>query len=442
MKELLLILLCLPMIGFGQEFLYGDDWNGAEEGVDFQITNSGDYILLGTTEYYGNGLKDIYLVKTDASGTVLWEKTYGGSNEEEGSALEITNDNGYILVGSTMSFASGVVDVFLIKTNSSGDSLWSKTFTGISNPSFHNFSLKGYDVKQTSDDGYLISGSYAAMPVGGGNNDYKLLLIKTDSTGTEQWRKLYDGETAYDLHLSNNGNFVLTGYTTDAELILMKINSTGDTLWSKNYGGVFGTGSTDWAFGYSVETTTDGGFILCGLGCAYSLNPTRGIIILKTDSLGNQEWYKFYTDNNDARSYSIQQTLDGGYIVVGEKLIGSFGAHFDLYLVKIDNLGNKQWTKTFGDSYHDRGYSVKQLMNGSYVMFGFNIYTSLNHRNAYLIMTDSQGNITSTFNIPINPNRELEKVVDILGRDINPKKNKPFIEIYNDGTVEKRIIIE
>jgi hypothetical protein len=440
MKKLLLLLLCVPLIGFGQEFLYGDDWNGAEVGVDFQITNSGDYILLGTTEYYGNGLKDIYLVKIDANGTVLWERTYGGSDQDEGFAVEVTNDNGYILVGSTMSFASGSVDVILIKTGFYGDSLWSKTFTGISNPSFHNFSLKGYDVKQTSDDGYLISGSYAAMPVGGGNNDYKLFLIKTDSNGTEQWRKLYDGETAYDLHLSNNGNFVLTGYTIDAELILMKINSIGDSIWSKNYGSVFGTGSSDFAFGYSIETTTDGGFILCGLGCAYSLNPIYGMIILKTDSLGNEEWYKFYTDG-DGRAYSIQQTLDGGYIVVGEKSTNS-PSSYDLYLVKMDNLGNIQWEKTFGGSYHDKGFSVQQLMNGSYVMFGLNTYTSLNHRNAYLIMTDDQGNISSTFNIPINPNRELEKVVDILGKDINPVKNKPFIEIYNDGTVEKKIIIE
>ena len=104
----------------------------------------------------------------------------------------------------------------------------------------------------------------------------------------------------------------------------------------------------------------------------------------------------------------------------------------------------QSWEKVFGGSDHDEGYSVQQTTDGGYIVCatltglsnGFGGYDIL------LIKTDGNGNITSDFTIPINSNKELEKVVDILGRDINPEKKKPFIEIYNDGTVEKKIIIE
>ena len=94
------------------------------------------------------------------------------------------------------------------------------------------------------------------------------------------------------------------------------------------------------------------------------------------------------------------------------------------------------WETTFGGTVHDLGNSVQQTTDGGYIITG---NTNLN---VYLIKTDGNGNVTSEFTIPLNSNRKLQKVVDILGRDVNPKKNKTFIEIYNDGTLEKKIIIE
>ena len=99
------------------------------------------------------------------------------------------------------------------------------------------------------------------------------------------------------------------------------------------------------------------------------------------------------------------------------------------------------WETTFGGTDGDRGRSVQQTTDGGYIITGYTESFG-NGGDLYLIKTDGNGNITSEYTIPVNSNRELEKVIDILGRDINPKKNKPFIEIYNDGTLEKKIIIE
>ena len=164
------------------------------------------------------------------------------------------------------------------------------------------------------------------------------------------------------------------------------------------------------------------------------------LILLCLPFIGfGQGWEQTYGETDYDFGYSVQQTNDGGYIITG--ISESYGSgDNDVYLIKTDGNGLEQWTKTFGGTNDDRGRDVQQTVDGGYIICG---ETRANgDPNVYLIKTDANGNITSEFTIPINSNRELEKVVDVLGRDINPEKNKPFIEIYNDGTVEKKIIIE
>ena len=107
-----------------------------------------------------------------------------------------------------------------------------------------------------------------------------------------------------------------------------------------------------------------------------------------------------------------------------------------IYLIKIDGNGTQQWTRMFGDTCYNYGFSAQQTIDGGYIICGSS------DDNIYLIKTDSQGNVSSTFDIPINPNRKLEKTVDMLGKETKPQTNIPFIEIYDDGTVEKRITID
>ncbi|MDC0028982.1 hypothetical protein OAJ32_00565, partial [bacterium] len=161
-----------------------------------------------------------------------------------------------------------------------------------------------------------------------------------------------------------------------------------------------------------------------------------------TDDNGDSLWTKTFGGSNDDVGQSIQQTNDGGYIITGSTQ--SFGnGSYDVWLIKTDGNGDSLWTKTFGGTDNDVSYSVQQTTDGGYILTGETNSFGNGSGDIYLIKTDGNGNITSTFNIP-NPssNRKLEKVVDILGRETKTQTNTPFIEIYDNGSTEKKIVVE
>ena len=166
------------------------------------------------------------------------------------------------------------------------------------------------------------------------------------------------------------------------------------------------------------------------------------LILLCLPMIGfGQGWTKTFGGIGNDEGYSVQQNTDGGYIVCGRTK--SFGNGWsDIYLIKTDGNGDSLWAKTFGGSSSDYGYSVQQTTDGGYIITGSTLSFGNAGGDVYLIKTDGNGNITSTFNIPISSNRKLKKAIDLLGKETKPQTNIPFIEIYDDGTVEKRIVIE
>jgi len=435
MKKLLLVLIALPMIGLGQQ-TWEKTFGGAgdDEAWSVQQTTDGGYIIIGTTDSSGvTSTSDIYLIKTDGNGDSLWTKTFGGTGEDRGRSVQQTTDGGYIIAGSTESFGNGNWDSYILKTDGNGDSLWAKSVVG------HSVS----SVQQTTDGGYIITG----MTISFGNGSSDAYLIKTDSNGDSLWTKTFGGTGAgFSVQQTTDGGYIITGWIegTDSlsfwDVYLIKTDGNGDSLWTKTFG------ETGGFFGQSVQQTTDGGYIITGSKNLWQGGTDKDVYLIKTDSNGDSLWTKTFGGTNFDDGYSVQQTQDGGYIITG--CTYSFGnGGFDVYLIKTDGNGVEQWSKTFGGSLQDWGYSVQQTTDGGYIITGYTDVDSSSFGNGnydvYLIKTDGNGNVSSTFNIPIsNPNRKLQKIVDILGRDINPEKNKPFIEIYNDGTVEKKIIIE
>jgi hypothetical protein len=245
---------------------------GEDYGLSVQQTSDGGYIIAGSTQSYGAGSFDVWLIKADSSGNMAWNRTFGGSGNDKGSSVQQTSDGGYVIAGSTTSYGAGNADVWLIKTDSSGDAEWDKTFGG---PPLDY----GNSVGQTSDGGYVIvcyTDSYGA-----GSGD--VWLIKTDSSGNEVWNKTFGG-------------------------------SRDD-------------------YGNSVGQTSDGGYIIAGETSSY-LGGGGGAWLIRTDSSGNEEWNKTFGGSSSDGGSSVQQTSDGGYIFTGAIYSYEAGS-YDVWLMKV-----------------------------------------------------------------------------------------------------------
>jgi len=329
---------------------YGGD--GYDRGYSVQQTTDGGYIVAGSTESYGAGEEDVYLIKTNSLGDTLWTRTYGDTVEDRGYSVQQTTDGGYIVAGSTESYGAGGHDVYLIKTNGFGDTLWTRTYGGTG-------SDKGYSVQQTTDGGYIVAGNFnSRWPTWA-----DIYLIKTNSLGDTLWTRTYGGEDSeygFSVQQTSDGGYIIAGETDsysagrlDYDVYLIKTNSLGDTLWTRAYGDT--TGNDD---GRSVQQTSDGGYIVAGTTLSY--DHYYDVYLIKTDSLGDTLWTRTYGRGSNDWGKSVQQTTDGGYIVAGS----------DFYLIKTNSLGDTLWTRTCWEQAAYFGYSVQQTTDGGYIVAG------------------------------------------------------------------------
>lgn len=304
---------------------------GNEMGYFAQQTMDGGYIVVGYTDDIGAGLKDVYLIKTDTIGNVLWAKAYGGTGYEIGFSVQQTADSGYIVMGTwDGDFGGQGGDIYLIKTNANGDTLWTRTYGGSSTD-------RGNSVLQTADDGYIIAGYTYSF--GEGFSD--VYLIKTDSIGDTLWSKTYGewyGEMAYSIKQTQDDGYIIAGFTGSFgnggwDVYLIKTDSVGDTLWTKTYGGMNDEN------GYYVQQTTDGGYVVAGQFDSITIPGGMGddALLIKTAANGDILWTKTYGGSDTDWANSVQQTVDGGYIVAGNT--GSYVVGGGLYLIKTDSSG-------------------------------------------------------------------------------------------------------
>ncbi|MBN4051482.1 hypothetical protein JYU16_01575, partial [bacterium AH-315-M05] len=360
-------------------------------------TSDGGYIFTGKALSAGIGSDDVYLVKTDANGDTLWTRIFGGTGSDIGRSVQQTSDGGYIIAGYTYSYGSGFpdADVYLIKTDISGNMLWSKLYSGPD-------ADMGYSVKQTGDGGYIIAGRTVSYGAGGFGSPDDFYLIKTDANGDTLWTKTYGGtkgERAYSVQQTSDGGYIVTGATgtfasdiNDDDVYLIKTDANGDTLWTRVFGGV------EYDYGYSVQQTSDGGYLVAGLTRSFGVGGTCGsficsdVYLIKVDPAGTTLWTKTYGGTGDDEGRSVQETVDGAYIIAGYRDSSAAGGD-EVYLIKTMPNGDTLWTKVYGGTSYEWGYSVQQATDEGYIIAG----TSAGFRfgggsNVYLIKTDANGN--------------------------------------------------
>jgi hypothetical protein len=381
MKTTILAVCCSAVVASAQGTFvrtYGGD--SADYGYQVLQAHDGGYVLIGATSSSGAGDCDFWLIKTDSLGDTLWTRTYGGTGYDAGIAVAQTTDGGYTVAGETWSFGAGAGDFWLIKTDSLGDTLWTRTYGGT-----------GYDgagaVAQTSDGGYVATGLTRSFGAGG----FDVWLVRTDALGDTLWTRIY-GDTGIDIGRwvaqTPDSGFVVAGVTESygsggRDVWLIKTDPSGDTLWTRTYGG------THDDHGYSVTQTVDSGYAAVGFTVSYGAGG-YDVWLIKTDPSGDTLWTRTYGGTSLDYGYSVAQTMDGGYIIGGETM--SFGAGYqDAWLVKTDASGDTKWTRTFGGTGNDKCYAVAQTDDGGYIMGGQTQSFGLVEADAWLIKTDSAG---------------------------------------------------
>ena len=359
-----------------------------DEGNSVKQTTDGGYIIAGTTTSYGSGGRDVLVIKTNSIGDTIWSKTFGGILDNEyGFHVIQTTDGGYMVSGVASSFADASGDMYAIKLNSDGDTSWTRTYGGI-----------GYEwgagVQQTTDGGYIIAGQTPAFGAGG----FDAYLVKIDASGNIEWTKTYGGtgsDHGTSVQQTSDGGYIITGSTDNtfgfggSNFYLIKTDSQGNHVWSKAYG------NSGFEEGKAVKQTTDGGYIIAGTS-EDALGPLGpDMCLIKTNAVGDTLWAKLYGGALIDECYDVQQTTDNGYVMVGKSFSFSSDGDYDVYVVKVDGQGAEQWSKTYGGSdinHNEIGYSIHQTTDHGYIisgetMFGFGVGL----KNIYLIKTDSLG---------------------------------------------------
>ena len=326
-------------------------------------TPEGDFVVAGANRFVGSAFSDLYIVKVDAYGDTIWTSSCGGNGDDGARDIKATNDGGYIIVGVTYPPGQSNFDIYLVKTDWQGDTLWTRMYGEYGITEFGN------SVVQTHDGGYIIAGHK--------NIDQytkHILIIKTDENGDSLWTREYDDGNghAYSIIQLPDSGFVFTGIFDEdmsgySDIVLQKLDSEGNTLWRK----IFGGSLSDMAM--CVQQTMDGGFVITGGSWSFSTFGYYDYFLLKTDSAGDSVWLKTYGGDDTDIAEHVACTSDGGYILCGTA--ESFGGNStrDMYLVRTDSFGDTIWTDYYGDmvvTQMDWGYCVQQTSDGGFIATG------------------------------------------------------------------------
>ncbi|MBS1913732.1 MAG: hypothetical protein JST22_17225 [Bacteroidetes bacterium] len=316
------------------------------------------------------------LVLPKLAGVYSFQKTYGGTGDDFTTdaftisyymrchPLDRAADNGYVMVGTTTSFGLSKQNIYVVKTRSDGAFQWSKTY-GVP-----GVDVDGTDIKRTRDGGYVVLGNYNFRS---GKSDQQptssadIYVVKIDGTGNRQWSFRYgttNADIGYSIQQTSDQGYIIAGSSFSAarlnDVYLVKLDRNGAMQWSRTYGGL------DHEKGYYVRQTSDGGYIVTGYTRSFSAAGGQ-VYLIKTDNSGAVQWSKTY---NHATGTSVQQTSDGGYIVAGYVE----GAQTALLLIKTAANGTLQWAKSYQSTIPNEGVSgwdVQQTLGGEYVVAAY-----------------------------------------------------------------------
>jgi hypothetical protein len=370
---------CLPtQLGF----LQASGGTSSDSSYAAEQTSDGGYVVAGFTDSYGAGSSDVLLQRYDGAGTLLWTRTAGGASPDYGWDVQQTGDGGYVVAGDTDSYGAGNRDVLLQRYDSSGGLAWTRTAGGTS----YDYA---YAVQQTADAGYVVVGSTLSYGAGG----YDVLLQKYDGAGSLLWTRTAGGpgnDLGEAVQQTGDGGYVVVGSTDSYgagfyDVLLQRYDGAGVLLWARTAGG------TGYDEGFAVQQTADGGFVVAGYTDSYGAGSTD-VLLQRFDGAGTLLWTRTAGGAGSDYGWSVQQTVDGGSVVAGRTY--SYGAgSADVVIQRYDGAGTHLWTRTAGGTNLDDGWSVQQTVDGGYVVAGSTYSYGAGSSDLLLLTTDANGDI-------------------------------------------------
>ncbi len=400
-----------------------------DNGISLCRTNDDCFIIVGDTKSQGEGSSDVYISKIDSFGRQIWSKVYGSIHQDFANSVEPTSDNSYIILGYSWDYGFEREDMHLIKIDENGEKLWDKYYGGYRRD-------QGFSVKELNDGGYILIGYSKSFEPRG-----DFYVVRTDCSGNKIWSHNYGTkyvDYGFDV-LQIYGGFMLLGTAGgfynpvqadfqghDADILIIKINDSGDEIWRKTYGG------NEHDFGNVILADADGYYIL---GSTQSEgNGSFDVLLMKVDKLGNKLWSKTYGNKSFDYGYSFDITSDNCLYLLGATDNSDIGNSIDIFLIKTDMLGEIIWEMTIGGVNSEYGYSVKSTEDSGCVLLGNTksygngkndiYFIRLDKNGKFLIFNDIADTITDKFSVSVYPNPMITKAIF----DVKPKIN---YSLYN-----------
>jgi hypothetical protein len=375
-------------IGLAQTFqrTFGD--TTLDQGKFVLPVSDGGFLILSEKRTSQNDW-DIVIIKTNSSGNIIWQRTFGSTGYDNAN-WAVENTGGDFTVSGYSSMPNGNNKGLLFNISSSGNLNWAKNYGTLGSEAF-------YSGAKTSDGGYILTGA-SILPSAA---LFDVFLVRTDGSGNQLWSKYYGGGMGslggFSVAESPEGGFGVCGYIEGSgaglwDLLFLKTDNSGNLLNTVSYGG------TGYDLGQSIVATSDSGFVIAGFSGSFGMGGADGYVI-KVSKTGSLIWNKSYGNFGiDALNYCTK-TIDGGFIFSGftdNNSSSSFGV-----LLKTDILGNPTWQKAYGPNGNGELLCVKTTSDGGYIASGNTSSFSQGNMDVFLVRTDPTGNSWCSDVIPV-----------------------------------------
>ena len=362
---------------YGWDKIYGSTI-GPDEAQGIVEMEDRGLVFVGSSNSFGLG-NQIYTIRTDVDGIVLWTDTLGNSGPEMGLDVTVASDkNGVVIVGNGENLLNGGDDIIYFRLNNSGEKLWTNIYSTSNDD-------EGLGITTTIDGGYIITG-YTEN----GQGEKDLLLVKIDENGDEEWVNTYGGsfdDLGNAVRQRANGNFVVTGYTevaaNDKNIYVLEVNNDGAVISENSFGGI--TGQYD--EGLDLAIANDGTVFITG-----ATGNQSNIAVLKFSPDGNFNFFSFGVSNFFEIGNSIAIANDGNLVIAGYHEVSAIDLNY--ILIKVDPNGALIWEKSIGQSNRtELGFDMVRTYDGGFAIAGSRAFTAFSNPDIYLVRTNKNGDL-------------------------------------------------